>query len=368
MVREMRDACDKAGLKFGAYISPWDRNNPDYGTPQYIEIYREQLREIYTNYGDLFMSWHDGANGGDGYYGGARESRYIDRSTYYDWEVTWGITRDLQPGACIFSDIGLDVRWIGNESGLAGDTCWATFTPKGIDKESKPAPGASLYGESVMGHREGKYWMPAECDVPLRPGWFYHPEQDTLVKTPAELFDLYCKSAGRGQCLDLGLCPDRRGLIHENDVAVLRELGDLLERAFETDLTRKGIMKPSNTRGQDNQHYGVKNLTDKDRYSYWATDDSVTTPELELEFKRPVDFNIIIIRENIRLGQRIDEFAVDAWKKDAWHEVARASSIGALRIIRLPEAETSAKIRLRIIRSSASPCISELGVYSFSVQ
>jgi alpha-L-fucosidase len=369
MVREMKDACDKAGLKFGAYISPWDRNHPEYGTPVYIDVYREQLREIYTNYGELFMSWHDGANGGDGFYGGARETRYIDRTTYYDWDVTWGITRALQPGACIFSDMGWDVRWVGNESGFAGDTCWATFTPKGIDNEEKPAIGNSRYWESTKGHRDGKYWMPAECDVPLRPGWFYHPEQDSLVKTPAELFDLYCKSIGRGQGLDLGLCPDRRGKIHENDVSSLAEFGKLLEKTFSQNLALKGEIMLSNTRGNDKESYGKHNLLDDDRYSYWATDDSITSPELILEFDRPQVFSIITIRENIRLGQRIDEFAVDTWKEDtwkedAWHEVARASSIGALRIVRLHEAETSSKIRLRIIKSAASPCISEFGVYA----
>lgn len=365
MVREMRDACDKAGLKFGAYVSPWDRNHPAYGTPKYVEIYREQLREIYANYGDLFMSWHDGANGGDGYYGGARESRYIDRVNYYGWDTTWAMTREMQPGACIFSDMGPDVRWVGNESGFAGDTCWATFTPKGMDDEDKPAIGNSRYWESINGHRNGKYWMPAECDVPLRPGWFYHPEQDSLVKSPAELFDLYCKSVGRGQCLDLGLCPDTRGILHENDVASLQALGELLEKAFSGNLAPEGEITLSNIRGNDNESYGTHNLFDDDRYSYWATDDSVFNPELILEFNKPVSFNIVTIRENIRLGQRIDEFAIDTWEKDAWQEVARASSIGALRIIRLPEAETFAKIRLRVIRSSASPCISEFGVYSF---
>jgi len=260
------------------------------------------------------------------------------------------------------------VRWVGNESGFAGDTCWATFTPKGVDEENKPAIGNSRYWESVSGHRDGKYWIPAECDVPLRPGWFYHPDQDSLVKTPAELFELYCKSVGRGQCLDLGLCPDRRGLIHENDVASLKGLGELIAKTFSYNLAGDGKIIASNIRGNDYVNFGIENLLDDDRYSYWATDDSVTSPELILEFIEPKTFSIITIRENIRLGQRIDEIALDAWKNDAWQEIARASGIGALRIIKLPEAETSSKIRLRIILSSAPPCISEFGVYSFIEQ
>jgi alpha-L-fucosidase len=363
MVREMKEACDKAGLKFGAYVSPWDRNNPAYGTAAYVEIYREQLREIYTNYGDLFMSWHDGANGGDGYYGGAREKRYIDRATYYGWDTTWAITRRMQPGACIFSDMGPDVRWVGNESGFAGDTCWATFTPKGVEDDNIPAIGNSRYWESVNGHRDGKYWMPAECDVPLRPGWFYHPEEDLLVKTPEELFDLYCKSVGRGQCLDLGLCPDTRGLLQDNDVKALKELGELIEMTFSQNLAYNGKITLSNIRGNDEESYGAGNLRDNDRNTYWATDDSVTSPGLILEFEKPRTFQIITVRENIRLGQRIDEIAIDTWKKDAWQEVARTSGIGALRIIRLAEAETSLKIRLRILRSAAPPCVSEFGIY-----
>ena len=366
MVREMRDACERAGLKFGAYVSPWDRNHPAYSTAEYVEVYREQLREIYTNYGDLFISWHDGANGGDGYYGGANEKRYIDRATYYGWDSTWAITRELQPGACIFSDMGPDIRWVGNESGYAGDTCWATYTPKGVEHENIPAIGNLRYWEAVNGHRDGKYWMPAECDVPLRPGWFYHPEQDLQVKSPEELFDLYCKSVGRGQCLDLGLCPDTRGMLHENDVAALAGLGVILEKAFSENLARKGEITVSNTRGNDDKFFGTQNLTDDDRYSYWATDDSVTNPELILEFEKPVSFNIITIRENIRLGQRVDVLAIDIYKKDAWQEIARASSIGAMRIIRFPETQTSEKVRLRIVRSAASPCISEFGVFSFT--
>ncbi|MFB0907395.1 MAG: alpha-L-fucosidase, partial [Spirosomataceae bacterium] len=182
MVREFEQACRKAGMKFGIYCSPWDRNNTTYGTPNYLPIYREQLRELYTNYGDIFMSWHDGANGGDGYYGGTNEARKIDNTTYYDWNTTWNdITRKLQPNATIFSDIGPDVRWVGNEKGFAAETHWATFTPEALTGKTA-VPGNVNTETSSVGTRNGKYWTPAECDVPLRPGWFYHPEQDGKEK------------------------------------------------------------------------------------------------------------------------------------------------------------------------------------------
>ena len=368
MVREFRNACDKAGLKFGVYISPWDRHSAEYGNPKYVEIYREQLRELYTNYGNLFMSWHDGANGGDGYYGGANEIRQIDRTSYYGWDKLWKMTRELQSGACIFSDIGWDVRWVGNEAGFAGETCWARFTPKGREIESLPGNGISRYWEAEEGHREGKYWMPAECDVPLRSGWFYHKSSDNQVKTPYQLFDLYCKSIGRGQGLDLGLSPDLRGLLHDNDVAALKGMGELIEKTFAVNLARTGNISLSNIRGRDNRHFGMKNLLDTDRYSYWATDDSVTTPHLILEMKNSISFNIIKIRENIKLGQRIDQIGIDVWVNSAWHEVATATSIGALRIIRLPDYKTTTKLRLRVVRSAAAPCISEFGVYAEPVR
>ena len=176
LVREVSDACRRHGLGFGIYCSPWDRNHPAYGTPEYLEIYREQLRELYTNYGEAFELWFDGANGGDGYYGGARETRKIDQSTYYDWENTWKIARELQPHAAIFSDIGPDLRWVGNEKGLAHPDSSALFTPAAPTPGKNPAPGYLDYSHSTTGNLDGNYLIPPECDVPLRPGWLYHAD------------------------------------------------------------------------------------------------------------------------------------------------------------------------------------------------
>jgi len=342
MVREFEQACRKAGLKFGVYISPWDRNNEYYGTHQYVEIYRDQLRELYTNYGELFMSWHDGANGGDGYYGGKRETRKIDRGTYYGWDTTWASTRKWQPMASIFSDVGPDVRWVGNEHGEAAFTSWATYDPIPREGTTKVGPGESDYRNSPTGTLRGKNWIPAECDVALRPGWFYHKDQDEKVKSPEKLFDIYLKSVGRGACLDLGLSPDTRGLLHENDVKALKAFGDILKNTFSNN-----IAVISNAK---------KELIDADRYSYVAGNDIL------LEWNAPQTFNVLRIRENIKLGQRVEEFIAEAWVDGGWQTFTQATSIGNARILTFPSVTTQ-KVRIRVTKSGATAAISELGLF-----
>ncbi len=363
MVKEFADAARSEGLKFGVYCSPWDRNNPRYGTTAYVQDYRNQLRELYSRYGKLFISWHDGANGGDGYYGGARETRKIDRTTYYGWDSTWLITRAMQPDACIFSDIGWDVRWVGNERGEAAETSWATNTPEPLPGRNGVGPGDVRDELNPMGTRNGKYWMPAECDVPLRKGWFFHPEENNTVKNPQQLFDLYLKSVGRGGCLDIGIAPDTRGLLHENDVVTLAGFGSLVKQTFAVNVARKASFRASQVRGGQSKKFGTTNLTDDDRYSYWATDDSVHTPELELQWGQSQLVRFIRLRENIKLGQRIEGVAVDAWRDGRWTEIAAATSIGACRIIALPNPVTTEKLRIRITRCPVAVALSEVGVF-----
>ena len=204
---------------------------PHYGTPQYIEIYRAQLTELLTNYGPIFEVWHDGANGGDGFYGGARERARIDKRTYYDWPNTWALVRKLQPNAVIFSDVGPDVRWVGNERGIAGDPSWATFEPVAVDG-GPASPGDVRDKESPTGHRNGAKWLPAECDVSIRPGWFWHERENARVKTPAQLIDLYYKSVGRGATFLLNVPPNRDGLLNAEDIASLKGFGDYRRKTF----------------------------------------------------------------------------------------------------------------------------------------
>lgn len=204
VVKEMAEACRRQGLKFGVYLSPWDRHHPDYGRPEYLTYYRAQLTELLTQYGPIFEVWFDGANGGDGCYGGKLEKRTIDPATYYDWPTTWGLVRRLQPHAVIFSDVGPDLRWVGNEKGIAGDPCWGTYSPRSADGRP-PMPGFVLDAEGTTGHRNGAHWMPAEADVSIRPGWFYHAKEDAQVRTPANLRQLYLQTVGRGATLNLNV-------------------------------------------------------------------------------------------------------------------------------------------------------------------
>ena len=363
MVKEFADACRSGGLSFGVYCSPWDRNSPVYGTAEYVKRYREQLRELYTQYGPLFMSWHDGANGGDGYYGGARTSRKIDRSVYYGWDTTWAMTRQLQPGATIFSDIGWDVRWVGNERGEAAPTSWATYTPQPLAGKTKAGPGEVRDEFNPMGTRNGAYWIPAECDVPLRKGWFYHPEEDSTVKSPERLFDLYLKSVGRGGALDLGIAPDRRGLLHEADVRSLAGFGNLLARVFADDLAKKATLTVTNTRGNDARAFGASKLTDGDRYSYWATDDAVTQASVEFAWNTTQTFDLIRLREDIRLGQRIDSISIDVHDGKGWTTAGTATSIGACRLVRFDRPVTTDKMRVRVVSSPVAPALSEVGIF-----
>lgn len=362
MVKEMEQACRKNGMKFGLYCSPWDRNNPDYGTAKYIETYRAQLKELYTNYGDLFMSWHDGANGGDGYYGGKKEKRKIDNLSYYDWGNTWGnLTRKLQPNANIFSDIGWDVRWVGNEEGHAGETSWATFTPEGLNGNPTAAPGSVETETSNEGTRNGKFWIPAECDVPLRKGWFYHPDQDNTVKTPDQLVDLYFASVGRGACLDLGLAPSPIGQIPAQDVNSLKAFNSIIKTTFETNLIQGSKISASNTRGNQAK-YGVTKLVDADRYSYWATDDAIHEAELIVDFGTQKSFNVIRLRENIKLGQRVESCTIEYFDGKLWNVCANITSIGANKLVKLPKSINSDKLRLSF-KAPVSLCISDIGVF-----
>jgi alpha-L-fucosidase len=356
VVKEISEAARRQGLKFGVYLSPWDRNTAVYARPEYLDLYRRQLRELLTKYGPIYEVWHDGANGGDGFYGGAREKRTIDKRTYYDWPNTWNLVRELQPDAVIFSDVGPDIRWVGNEKGFAAETSWATCDP--VDKDGNPAvPGQVREADLPVGQRNARRWLPAECDVSIRPGWFWHEKENEKVKTPRQLLDLYYKSVGRGASFLLNIPPDRRGLLHENDVASLRTFGRAVSGTFARNLAKGARLKASNLRRS-----GFEPQRMIDGKGYFAAADSVTTPEVTLEFANPVKFDVIRLREHIQLGQRIDAFAVDAFDGD-WKPVAEATSVGNCRIIRTAGPVSTSKVRLRITKAAAAPAISHFGLY-----
>ena len=362
VVRDIAAAARRRGLGFGVYLSPWDRNNAQYGKPGYIAIYRKQLTELLTNYGPIFEVWHDGANGGDGYYGGANEKRTIDKRTYYDWPGTWSLVRSLQPNAVVFSDVGPDARWVGNERGIAGDPCWAAYDPVGADG-GPASPGDVRERESPTGTRTGSKWLPAECDVSIRPGWFWRDTENARVKTPVQLIALYYQSVGRGANFLLNVPPNRAGLLGEQDIASLKAFGEYRRATFTKNLAARAKATASNTRG-NSRTYGPENLVDGREDTFWATDDAVKTPQATFDLGRPAAFSVIRIREAIRFGQRIDAVAVDHWDAGAWQPVASATSIGPRRLIRLAQPVTASRLRLRVTEASASPVLSEFAVFA----
>ena len=356
VVKEIYEACRRQGLRFGVYLSPWDRNHPDYGRPAYLVYFRNQLRELLTQYGPFFEVWFDGANGGDGFYGGARETRRIDATTYYDWPTTWQIVRDLQPNACLFSDAGPDVRWVGNERGMAGETCWATSNRRDF------TPGKADTGRLNRGDRPGTDWVPAECDVSIRPGWFYHAKEDDRIKTPKELVDLYYASVGRGASLLLNLPPDRRGRIPDRDVASLREFRRILDATFTQDLAHGAKASANNVRGNA-PGFGPQNAIDGRQDTYWSTDDAVTSPELVIDMGEVKTFNVVRLREYLPIGQRVEGFALDQWQDGRWTEFARGTSIGNCRLVR-GKAVTASRLRLRITKAPVCPALAEVAVFA----
>lgn len=359
VVQLMSRACKKAGLKFGVYLSPWDRNNAGYGTSEYIKTYRAQLTELLSQYGPIFEVWHDGANGGDGYYGGARETRRIDQTTYYDWPNTWKLVRQLQPNAVIFSDVGPDIRWVGNEGGYAGDPCWSTFEPRAPEGGKTAAPGFSIADIAETGTRGRGAWLPAECDVSIRPGWFWHEKENGSVKSPEKLKELYFKSVGHGASFLLNVPPDRRGRIHAEDQKSLLGFHKLLSDLENSKLAPPNSVKASDTRGAG---YEAKCLFDNSRTTYWATHDDVTRSEVVLDFDHVVSFNTFRLREAIALGQRIDGYAVDVWDGEGWSTIAEGQSIGNCRLAQFEPVSTR-KVRLRITKAAACPCVSEFSLF-----
>jgi alpha-L-fucosidase len=358
VVGDLAAACRRHSLDFGVYLSPWDRNNAAYGGPAYIDLYRRQLRELLTGYGPIFEVWHDGANGGDGFYGGAREKRTIDKRTYYDWPKTWDLVRQLQPNAVIFSDVGPDVRWVGNERGIAGDPCWATYDPIGADGGAA-SPGDVRERESPAGHRHGSRWMPAECDVSIRPGWFWHETENIEVKPLAQLTRLYYDSVGRGSNLLLNVPPNRDGLFSAEDLASLKAFGQYRRATFARNLAAGAKAVASNVRGA----FGPQNLVDDRGDTYWAAEDAIRQADVTFDLGRETSFNVIRVCEAIRFGQRIDAIAVDRWSGTGWDQLAAATSIGPRRLMRLASPTTASRVRLRVTQAAASPAMSEFALF-----
>lgn len=341
VVRELADACREAGMKFAVYLSPWDRNHPEYGRPEYVTYFRNQLRELLTNYGDIYEVWFDGANGGDGWYGGANETRRIDRLTYYGWDETYEMIRELQPHCVIWNDGANrrgDLRWVGTEAGNIGHVNWSLMKS---DKDPE-------WGDLHYGIEDGDVWCPGETNTSIRPGWFYHTYEDGHVKSLSKLMDTYYKSVGRNSTLLLSFPIQPNGLISPIDSARGVAFDKMIEQIFSNNL--------------------AKDIEPK------AEGDSILT----LDFKEPTTFNRFMACEDISLGQRVKSFRLEALVDEEWQDLQDEladwgdglATIGRKRIICFPTVSAT-KLRMTVKESKVEnptetnpkAVISRLGVF-----
>ncbi len=341
IVGELAQACREEGLKLGLYLSPWDRHEPTYGdTKGYNAFYKNQLRELLSNYGEVSEVWFDGAKGENA------------KDMEYDWAGYYAIVHELQPNAVIF---GHDIRWVGNESGYARESEWSVVN-RGVN-----AMAEDLGSLDALGEGDRLIWYPAETDVSIRPGWFYHASQDDKVKSVEQLLDIYFCSVGYNSVLLLNLPPDRRGLIHENDVRRLREFRKVLNAIFDENLAAGAKVTASHVKG-DNPAFAPSKITDNDPQTYWTTDDGTTAATVEIDLGKQCTFNVAQLAEHIAVGQRISDFSMEALTNSGWREFARGTTVGYKRLFRF-DSVTASKVRLRILDSRVCPTVSGLGLY-----
>ena len=346
VVKELRAACDKYDMKFGVYLSPWDRNAECYGdSPRYNDFFIRQLTELLTNYGEVHEVWFDGANG-EGPNG---------KKQVYDWDAFYQTIQRLQPKA-VMAIMGDDVRWVGNEKGFAGATNWSFL------RAGEVYPGYPNYRELQYGHADGNQWVAAECDVSIRPGWFYHPEEDGRVKTVDELTDLYYRSVGHNATLLLNFPVDRDGLIHPTDSANAVNFHKNIQKQLEKNLLAGLSPKASDERGKA---FSAKAVTDNDYDTYWATNDDVTSATIEFDLPQPEKINRMMLQEYIPLGQRVKSFVVEYNQEGEWLPVKlneETTTVGYKRLLRF-ETITTDKLRVRFTDSRACLCINNIEAF-----
>ena len=343
VVRDLARACREFGLKMGVYLSPWDRNHPDYGTPAYNDVYVNTMKELISRYGPFFEFWWDGANG-EGPNGKRQE---------YDFKRFEQTMRRYAPGTLVFSDIGPDIRWVGNEKGIAGETNWNFLDTAGFKRGEGAPPTDTLN----RGNVNGKHWIPAECDVSIRPGWFYHPEEDDKVKTGEQLFDLYLKSVGRGANFLLNVPPDRRGLISSRDSASLLAFKKFRDESFARNLIPGSKGELHTTGGI----FPQRNFIDDNEKTY----DKLLNYEnsrLWVKFEHVKKINCIVLQEPIELGQRVGSGKLVLLYGARPVREIEFTTIGRKRIFTFPATEASA-ISLLVRESRDVPFISEMAAY-----
>jgi alpha-L-fucosidase len=342
VVGELAAAAKADGLKLGLYLSPWDRHEPVYGDQvEYNQYYFGQLQELVTGYGDLAEVWFDGAKGAD--------AKDMD----YNFDAYWSLVRQQQPGAVMFSDAGPDVRWIGNEDGIAGETCWSMM------ERSQVTIGKADRDLLNHGDPNGSDWVPGESDVSIRPGWFWHPEEEP--KSVAELMDIYYKSVGRNTVLLLNVPPTDQGLLDPADVERLYEFQEARNRVFNLDYTDDASADADNVRGGD-AAYEASQVLDKDLSTYWATDNRRTSGTLTITLDEPATFNVIRMQEPITMGQRVKKYRVQAYNNNGWETISEGTTIGYKKLD-LVQPVTATRIRLIIEDSRGCPLLAEFGLH-----
>ncbi len=321
VLRELSDSCKKYGLKMGVYLSPWDRNHPLYGTEKYNDVFINMMKEVVSNYGSFFEFWWDGANG-EGPNG---------KKQVYNWHQFEQTMRTIAPNTVVFSDIGPGIRWVGNENGVAGDPNWNLLDTAGFMRGAGAPPNDTLNHGNV----NGRNWIPAECDVSIRPGWFYHKEEDDKVKTPEQLFQLYLKSVGRGANLLLNVPPDRRGLINEHDSAALVGFKNLREESFGNPVADKKFASAASV--------------------------------YKIDLHQTKKINCIVLKEDIASGQKIKSFTIELQLKNKTINKLQATTVGKKRILTFPASEANAFI-IKIDEAKATPLLSEVSAFSIDEQ
>jgi alpha-L-fucosidase len=358
VVKEVADACKSQNVGFGIYLSPWDRNSPLYGSEEYNDFFVKQLTELLTNYGRIDEVWFDGANG-EGPNG---------KKQVYDFNRWYKLIRKLQPSATI-AIMGPDVRWVGTESGYGRETEWSVVPANNMDQaaiESNSQQGDAFKPEGDMRgddlgsrnkimHAKALVWYPAETDVSIRPGWFYHPEENDKVKSPEKLLDIYFHSVGRNSVLLVNLPPDKEGLINEADIKNLKEWTRLRDNIFKNNLAKGASVVSVNG-------INTKAILDNNYNTFWTTKSKDTTATIELKLKNKATFNVLMLQENIAIGQRIEKFDLEYWDGTSWKKASAGTTVGYKRLLQFDPVTTD-KVRLNIISSRLNPMIAELGLF-----
>ncbi|KAH9608278.1 hypothetical protein KSS87_000330 [Heliosperma pusillum] len=344
VVRDLASAVNDFGLQLGLYLSPWDRHEECYGqTLEYNQFYLAQITELLTRYGDIKEIFLDGAKGE-----GEKDMEY-----YFD--IWFNMIHQLQPGALIFSDAGPDLRWVGDEAGVAGTTCWSLFNTS----SAKIGDVKAQYARE--GDELGQEWVPAECDVSIRPGWFWHPSE--APKSALTLLDIYYKSVGRNCQLLLNVPPNSSGLISPEDIKVLLEFSELRRSIFSKNLAEHAMITASSTRGGADSRFDASNVLEESIYTYWAPAEGQSDWMLHVDLQKKVNFNVLQLQEPIQLGQRIISFHVDCLNdKGEWHKMVDGTTIGYKRLLLFSKVETRF-LRLVINQARADPLISFFGVH-----